>query len=65
MTGRTITYHDDGPDDLGRRRFTVDWDDSGGIFRPEIHFDGEPVGHRRAQVFFCDPSRLEGGDDGE
>lgn len=27
------------------------WEDPAGPFRREIHFDGEPVGHRRGQCF--------------
>ncbi len=48
----------DGPDELGRRHFTLTWADEG-IYRPELHPDGDPVGYRRAQCFFCDPARFE------
>ncbi|HHH30697.1 MAG TPA: hypothetical protein ENK57_20465 [Polyangiaceae bacterium] len=57
ITDRAIEYHDAGPDSLGRRRFTLFWTDTGGIFRPQPHpEDGEPVGYRRAQCFFADPN---------
>lgn len=51
--GPVVTFHDAGPDGLGRRHFTVAWQDPGGDFRPEIHADGSPVGYRRGQVFFA------------
>ena len=54
-----ITYLDAGPDSQGRRFFVVDWEDPGGIFRPEPHpADGEPVGYRRGQVFHTDPQNI-------
>jgi hypothetical protein len=59
MRNLCIAFHDEGPDSFGRRRFTLFWDDPGGVFRPEPHpDDGEPVGHRRAQCFRTDPSRF-------
>ena len=57
---RTIEYHDEGPDRLGRRSFALFWEDPAGIFRPELHpDDGKPVGYRRVQEFFCDPSGFD------
>jgi len=54
-----IEYYDHGPDTLGRRRFTLYWTSRGGVFRPDPSVDdGQPVGYRRAQCFFCDPSRF-------
>jgi hypothetical protein len=59
--GRTaIEFRDAGPDPLGRRRFCLYWRDGDGVARPEM-LDGHPVGHRRAQVFFCDPQRVAPG----
>jgi len=37
-------------DGRGRRRYRADWTDPDGIFRPEAHEDGRPVGFRRALV---------------
>lgn len=54
----TVTFHDGGPDRLGRRHFTLTWEDAGGVFRPEIHFDGKPVGYRRGQCFFAVPAQF-------
>ncbi len=60
MKSLRIQYHDKGPDSLGRRRFTLFWEDPDGIFRPEAHpDDGQPVGYRRAQCFHADPGRFE------
>jgi hypothetical protein len=41
----TITYYDDGPDNLGRRSFCLDWVESDGT--------------ERGQVFFCNPAKYE------
>jgi len=43
------------PDSLGRRQFTIEWVDDGGVFRPELAPDGKVVGYRRGQVFFARP----------
>jgi hypothetical protein len=55
---KRITYHDECADNLGRRFFSLDWEDRNGIFRPELAKDGKPVGLRRGQCFFCDPARF-------
>lgn len=52
-------YSDTGPDALGRRRFTLLWEDPRGVFRPEIHFDGQPVGYRRGQCFHAVPAEQD------
>lgn len=47
----------DGPvDSFGRRRFTMEWEEPDGVYRPEIHFDGVPVGYRRGQCFCALPA---------
>lgn len=38
-------------DGHGRVRWTVTWMDPSGVFRSELGGDGQPVGHRRGQVF--------------
>lgn len=48
------TFHDAEPDSLGRRFFTVTWEDPS-TWRSELAPDGAPVGHRRGQVFRTDP----------
>lgn len=59
MIGLRIEYHDAGPDERGRRSFTLTWVDPDGIFREELAPDGGVVGYRRAQCFRCDPARFE------
>jgi len=46
-----------GPDKLGRRRFTLEWNETEGCFRHELGRDGQPVGYRRGQMFFTEPRR--------
>jgi hypothetical protein len=46
-----ITYHDAGPDDLGRRKFTLEWIDS--------------TGRKRGQCFHADPAQFEAHREGE
>ncbi len=53
--GTAVTFHDAGPGSLGRRHFTLTWEDTGGVFRPELSRDGRPVGYRRGQCFFAVP----------
>lgn len=49
-----------GPKDkLGRCSFSLEWEEPKGVFRPEIHFDGKPVGYRRGQHFFAVPEDYE------
>ena len=45
MLNTTITFHT-GPDALGRRRFTLAWDDPAPAYGPT----------RRGQVFFTNPA---------
>jgi len=52
-----VVFDDREPDGLGRRAFTLFWL-SDGIFRPELHKDGKPVGYRRAQCFCTQPDRF-------
>ena len=57
ITDKRISFDDNGPDKLGRRHFTLTWTDPGGVFRPELSKqDGQPIGYRRGQCFFCDPT---------
>ncbi len=52
-----IIFHDNGPDTLGRRSFSLVWWEQDGIDRPELHkYDGKPVGYRRAQHYFMRPT---------
>lgn len=45
------------PDAYKRRTFFLHWEEPDGVFRPEpSKLDGEPVGYRRAQIFFTDPA---------
>lgn len=53
---KRIAFDDSGPDDLGRRRFTLTWVDENGPWRPELGKDGQPVGFRRGQCFHADPT---------
>ena len=55
MTDLTIEYHDEEPDELGRRHFTLTWSNPEGVFVRDEAPDGKPVGYRRAQCFRCDP----------
>lgn len=60
-----LYYLDDGPDERGRRRFELVWEDPLGAYRKEPSvLDGQPVGYRRAQVFHDVPAehveRLQG-----
>lgn len=57
--GATILEIHGSRDDLGRCSFTLEWEQPGGVFRHEIHFDGEPVGFRRGQCFFAVPEDYE------
>lgn len=51
-----IEFDDSAPDRLGRRHFTLVWEEPKGVFRPEpSKTDGKPVGYRRAQCFFAKP----------
>jgi len=53
-----IEFGDSGPDSLGRRRFTLLWEDAGNEWIKEpSKQDGKPVGHRRAQCFFAAPEK--------
>lgn len=53
---RRVEYHDQGPDRLGRRFYTLYWTEPNGVFRPEpSNEDGKPVGYRRGQVFRTKP----------
>lgn len=58
MVDPTVIFHDARPDSLGRRQFSLTWSDPDGVFRPEIHPDGAPVGYRRGQVFFAVPENF-------
>ena len=53
-----VVYHDKGTDTMGRREFTLYWEDLGGPFRQEEHPDGKVVGYRRAQVFHARPEEI-------
>lgn len=53
-----IVYHDTGPDERARRRFTLLWTDPWGVWRPELAPDGKPVGFRRGQAFHAVPSDI-------
>lgn len=56
MKNVRVIFHDTGPDDYGRRRFSLLWDDPDGVFRPEpSKQDGKPVGYRRGQCFRAKP----------
>ena len=48
------------PDHLGRVHMSTFKYESDGIFRPEMHHDGIPVGFRRGQCFFCPPQPHHG-----
>lgn len=49
-------FHDSGPDDRGRRRFVLCWDNPDGRFALEPSpIDGRPGGYRRAQEFRTNP----------
>jgi len=50
-----IEFHDEGPDDLGRRHYSLHWTDPAGIFREDLSKDGKPCGFRRSQHFFSRP----------
>ena len=56
ITNRRIEYHDAGPDYLGRREFTLTWDDTE-AFAPDAprNPDGSVT---RAQVYFCNPRKF-------
>lgn len=52
MTTFHVYYSDKGPDEMGRRQYEMNWTDPGNCFIQEpSKLDGEPVGHRRGQVF--------------
>jgi len=55
MTPTRIEYHDAGPDEQGRRRFTLFW-------MADYH-PGHPLGEyrtaERGQVFWAKPARYE------
>lgn len=40
------------PDECGRRTWALAWEDPDNSFRPELGKDGQPVGHRRGQMYF-------------
>jgi hypothetical protein len=48
------------PDNLGRVHMSAFKYDHDGIFRPEMHHDGIPVGYRRGQGYFCVPQAHHG-----
>jgi hypothetical protein len=50
-----VEHLDGGPDERGRRRYYLYWNDVGGVNRPEpSKEDGRPVGYRRGQIFYSD-----------
>ncbi len=53
---KRIIFDDLMPDALGRRHFTLEWEEPDGVFRPELSKDGKPVGYRRGQCFFANPA---------
>ena len=56
MTTFKLKYDDSGPDGMGRRSFTMTWEEPDGVFRPEpSKDDGKPVGYRRGQCFRAVP----------
>lgn len=54
MKNPRVTYHTR-PDELGRRCFTLTWEEPDGVFRTKLGTDGKPVGYRRGQVFNARP----------
>lgn len=42
------------PDEEGKRQFTLTWNDKEDKFRTDLGTDGQPVGHRRGQLFYAD-----------
>jgi hypothetical protein len=49
------------PDNFGRVHMSMSYYDATGIFRPEPSVcDGNPVGYRRGQCFFCPPADHHG-----
>lgn len=53
---RWIEFHDSGPDEEGRRRFTLHWLREGELPGTPSTFSMQ--GTRRSQVFFCLPERF-------
>lgn len=47
-----IMFHDKSPDSLGRRTYTLMWDDPRGTYRTSLSpRDGKTIGYRRGQCF--------------
>jgi hypothetical protein len=52
----TITFTDDKIDTLGRRTFTMEWNNPNGVYLRDLK-DGKEIGYNRGQYFFADPKK--------